>query len=147
MNPSNEPVGKNLFGQASSVVFCRCWLIECSCKASPRCCDEIHPPTPHQMNIWWLRVRFLTHTRKSYKMMIFHIYSIKSGYKLVQPIKLDKNQRMEWERSRIHLPQTPPKMKNLKQSGRFQQYSCIRKSSRQSSSDSPGAGNITRDER
>lgn len=40
----NEPVGKNLFGQASSVVFCSCWIIEYSCKQSPHWCDEIHPP-------------------------------------------------------------------------------------------------------
>jgi hypothetical protein len=54
---------------------------------------------------------------------------------------------MERERSKIHLPLTPPKMKNLKQSGMFQQYNCRRKSSKQSSSDSSGVGKITRDER
>jgi hypothetical protein len=54
---------------------------------------------------------------------------------------------MELERSKIHLPLTPPKMKNLKHSGRFQQYNCRRKSSKQSSSDPWGVEKITRDEK
>jgi hypothetical protein len=82
----NEPVGKNLFGQASSVVFCSCWIIEYTCKQSPHWCGQIHPPncTSDEHLVPQSQVSN-SHTQKSYKMMIFHIYSIKSGNKLVQP--------------------------------------------------------------